>query len=114
MTIAIVALMFGILPETLHYWYTNYLSHYLPDIASNVWHPQKIETLEKTTGEVKEFKTVIKMIEKHQEEIVNFFSHGMSNARAERLNGKIKRFVSNNYGVKDKDFILYRIAGYFS
>ena len=65
-------------------------------------------------GEVKEFKTVIKMIEKHQEEIINFFTHGMSNARAERLNGKIKRFVSNNYGVKDKDFILYRIAGYFS
>ncbi|WP_158648543.1 hypothetical protein [Candidatus Symbiothrix dinenymphae] len=28
--------------------------------------------------------------------------------------GKIQRFVSNNYGLKDKDFALYRIAGYFS
>jgi transposase len=65
-------------------------------------------------SEVTEFKGVIKMIQKHENEIINFFHHGMSNAKAERLNGKIQRFVSNNYGVKDKDFILYRIAGYFS
>jgi len=63
---------------------------------------------------VKEFESVIKMIRKHEDEIVNFFRHGMSNARAERLNGKIQRFVSNNYGIKNKDFSIYRIAGYFS
>jgi len=64
--------------------------------------------------ELKEFESVIKMIRKHEEEIINFFRHGMTTAKAERLNGKIQRFVSNNYGVKDKDFILYRIANYFS
>jgi transposase len=64
--------------------------------------------------QIKEFEGVIKMIRKHEDEIINFFRHGMSNARAERLNGKIQRFVSNNYGIKDKDFCLYRIAGYFS
>ena len=48
------------------------------------------------------------------DEIINFFPHGMTNAKAERLNGKIQRFVSSNYGIKDKDFSLYRIAGYFS
>jgi transposase len=64
--------------------------------------------------EVKEFESVIKMIRKHEDEIINFFRHGMSNARAERLNGKIQRFVSNNYGIKNKDFAIYRIAGYFS
>jgi transposase len=63
---------------------------------------------------LKEFGSVIKMIRKHEDEIINFFKHGISNARAERLNGKIQRFVSNNYGIKDKDFCLYRIAGYFS
>jgi len=63
---------------------------------------------------LKEFESVIKMIRKHEDEIINFFKHGISNARAERLNGKIQRFVSNNYGIKDKDFCLYRIAGYFS
>ena len=61
-----------------------------------------------------EFKSVVRMIEKHEREIINFFSHGHTNAKAERLNGKIQRFVSNNYGIKDKDFVLYRIAGYFS
>jgi transposase len=68
----------------------------------------------KQARQLKEFESVIKMIHKHEDEIVNFFNHGMTNAKAERLNGKIKRFVSNNYGIKDKDFALYRIAGYFS
>jgi len=64
--------------------------------------------------QVKEFESVIKMIRKHENEILNFFQHGQTNAKAERLNGKIQRFISNNYGIKDKDFILYRIAKYFS
>jgi transposase len=63
---------------------------------------------------LEEFESVIKMISKHENEIINFFRNGMTNARAENLNGKMQRFVSNNYGVKDKDFSLYRIAGYFS
>jgi len=63
---------------------------------------------------VKGFNSVIKMIRKHEDEIINFFQHGTTNAKAERLNGKIQRFISNNYGIKDKDFALYRIAKYFS
>ena len=53
------------------------------------------------------------MIRKHEGEIINFFSHGMTTARAERLNGMIRRFVTNNYGIKDKDFSLFQIANYF-
>jgi hypothetical protein len=34
-------------------------------------------------------------------------------SKSERLNGKIQRFISNNYGIKDKDFALYRIKKYF-
>jgi len=64
--------------------------------------------------QLKAFEGVIKMIRKHEDEIINFFRHGATNAKAERLNGKIQRFISNNYGVKDKDFALYRIANYFS
>jgi hypothetical protein len=44
----------------------------------------------------------------------DFFRHGLTTAAAERLNGKIKRFASNNYGIKDKDFFIYRTAKYFS
>ncbi|MDR1459754.1 MAG: hypothetical protein LBI60_06040 [Bacteroidales bacterium] len=34
--------------------------------------------------------------------------------KVERINGKIQRFVSNNYDLKDKDFFLYRLVNYFS
>ena len=63
---------------------------------------------------IKEFISVAKMVRKHEYEILNFFSCGHTNAKAERLNGKIQRFISANYGIRDKDFSLYRIAGYFS
>jgi transposase len=61
-----------------------------------------------------EFKAVVKMIEKHEEEIVNYFLNTQTNAKAENMNGKIQRFITNNYGIRDIDFTLYRIAHYFS
>ena len=42
------------------------------------------------------------------------FKNKMTNAKTERLNGKIQRFFSANYGLKYKDFFLYRTAMYFS
>ena len=61
-----------------------------------------------------DFKRVVKMLRKHETQVINFFRQGMTDAKAERLNGKIQRFITNNYGVRDKDFFLYRVAGYFS
>ena len=61
-----------------------------------------------------EMKSVVRMIRKHQYEILNYFSSGHTNAKAETLNSKIQRFVAANYGYRDKDFAIYRIAGYFS
>ncbi len=60
------------------------------------------------------FRAVRKMIEKHQDDIINYFKEGQTNAKAENMNGKIQRFLANNFGIKDRDFFLYRIAGYFS
>jgi transposase len=88
--------------------------HYQNRIKSNYQIMNSLYYWYKQARQIKEFESVIKMIHKHEDEIVNFFNHGMTNAKAERLNGKIKRFVSNNYGIKDKDFALYRIANYFS
>lgn len=65
-------------------------------------------------NDIKELNSAVRMIRKHENEIINFFYNGQTNAKAERLNGKINRFISNNYGIKDKDFALYRIAKYFS
>jgi transposase len=65
-------------------------------------------------SKIKEFIAPSKMIRKHENEIVNFFISGQTNAKAERLNGKINRFIAANYGIRDKDFVLFRINGYFS
>lgn len=65
-------------------------------------------------SKIKAFEPCIKMIEKHEENIINYFYETQTNAKAERLNGKIERFISNNYGVRDLDFSMYRIKGYFS
>ena len=60
------------------------------------------------------YRQVNKMIKKHENEIMNYFKNPQTNARAERLNGKIERFLSNNYETRDVDFTLYRIKGYFA
>ncbi|MDR1180641.1 MAG: transposase [Bacteroidales bacterium] len=62
---------------------------------------------------IEEIKETVKMLRKHEDEILNFFKHGRTNVKAERLNGKIQRFISNNFGLKDKVFFLFRTAGYF-
>lgn len=45
---------------------------------------------------------------------MNYFICAHTNAKAKRINGNTNRFISNNYGIRDKDFALYRIAQYFS
>jgi transposase len=95
--------------QNLKHWY-DYKNHtkLRGEITKNLykWYEQ--------ANEIIEFKGVIKMIRKHENKIINFFQHGMTNAKAERLNGKIQRFISANYGIKNKDFFLYRTAKYFS
>ena len=46
--------MFDIKPQTLQYWYKNFLSDYVSDINDGKWHPQKIEIVDKCTDEIKE------------------------------------------------------------
>ena len=65
---------------------------------------EKLHEWYEQAAQIKEFESVIKMIRKHEKQIINFFKNGLTNAKAERLNGKIQRFVSNNYGIKNKDF----------
>jgi hypothetical protein len=48
-----------------------------------------------------------------RDEILNYFLSGHINTGAERLNGKIQRFVAANYETLYKDFSLYQIAKYF-
>jgi hypothetical protein len=54
------------------------------------------------------------MTQKHEEEILSYFKNPQTNAKAERLNGKIECFISNNYSTSDLDFRLCTIKRYFA
>ena len=46
--------LFAIKPQRLQYGYKNFISDYRSDIQDNKWHPQKIEAVNESTGEVVE------------------------------------------------------------
>ena len=51
---------------------------------------------------------------KHIGEICNYFLGCKTNASAEALNQNLQRFIAINYGTRNSDFFLYRIAVHFS
>ena len=61
-----------------------------------------------------EVENLIRIIGSHEEKIMNYFKTGKTNAKAEAMNSKIQRFIAANYGVRDKDFFLYRLDRYYS
>jgi transposase len=65
----------------------------------------------KASDEIKNFKEII---EDHQAKIIPYFKEGKTNAQAENLNKRIQSFIQSNYGVRDKDFFLWRCKQYFS
>ena len=63
---------------------------------------------------IPEVQNLIRLISTHEEKIMNYFIKGKTNAKAEGMNSKIQRFITANYGVRDKDFFMYRLARYYS
>jgi transposase len=54
------------------------------------------------------------MVESNEQVITNYFNRGDTNAIAENINGKIKKFISSNQGTRDRDFFFYRLALYYT
>lgn len=63
---------------------------------------------------IPEIQNLIRLIGHHEEKIMNYFIKGKTNAKAEAINGKIQRFITANYGVRDMEFFMYRLAKYYS
>lgn len=59
---------------------------------------------------LKTFNTVIKTINTHHVNILNYFDNRSTNASAESFNAKIKAFRAQYRGVKDINFFLFRLA----
>jgi transposase len=73
---------------------------------------QWIEDIEQYLPQCSQF--IRKMLSKHEEHIINFFIDGLTNSKAENLNGKIQRFVANSYGLRNRNFFYYRLQVYFA
>ena len=54
------------------------------------------------------------LVERHEGVIRNYFTNGYTNAIAENINGKIKRFIMMNQGTRDREFFYFRLKNYFS
>ncbi|WP_444542003.1 transposase [Bacteroides gallinarum] len=53
---------------------------------------------------------MVRSIQTHYLEIVNFFDRRSTNAASESFNAKIKEFRTQFRGVKDRAFFLFRLT----
>lgn len=65
-------------------------------------------------SDVNEMISFAASVERHEEKIKNYLLTGKTNATAESMNSKLQRFITANYGTRDINFFLFRIAKYFS
>ena len=63
---------------------------------------------------ITEFNSTAKSIKYHLDNILNFFNNRNTNANAESFNAKIKLFRSNQRGVVDTKFFLFRLQKLFA
>lgn len=59
--------------------------------------------------DISEIQNFASSVSLHQNEIVNYFENGHTNALAESINNKIQRFLINNHGTRDPDFLFFRL-----
>ena len=74
----------------------------------NEWKEKVIAT------KIDEFNTVVRSLEYHLDDILNFFDNRSTNANAESFNSKIKGFRANLRGVSDVNFFLFRLEKLFA
>jgi hypothetical protein len=56
-----------------------------------------------------------KSLVEHNEAIIKrYFDDGATNAIAENINSKIKRFILINQGTRDREFFYFRLRNYFT
>lgn len=74
----------------------------------NDWY-EKVEK-----ADISEMLNFQNMVETNEEYIMNYFIDGQTNALAEGLNSKIKRFITSNNGTRDKEFFFFRLTNYYA
>ena len=65
-------------------------------------------------SEVEEIRNIANFLRSNSTPILRYFYRRESNAKAEALNQNFRRFISVNYGARNTDFFLFRVALHFS
>ena len=68
--------------------------------------------VEKT--DIEEMLNFKSMVERNESIIIRYFNKGHTNAIAENINSRIKRFIMINQGTRDREFFYFRMGNYFS
>ena len=71
-------------------------------------------TQEGMESKVEEIRNIANFLRSNSTPILRYFYRRESNAKAEALNQNLQRFISVNYGARNTDFFLYRVALHFS
>lgn len=53
-------------------------------------------------------------VESNEDVIIEYFTNGQTNAKAENLNGQVNKFIQANQGVRNRDFFFFRIRNFFT
>ena len=78
------------------------------NLGLNSWY-RKVEKTD--IDEMLNFKS---LVERNESIIKRYFEKGHTNAIAENINSKIKRFIMINQGTRDREFFYFRLRNYFS
>ena len=71
-------------------------------------------TKEGMESKVEEVCNIANFLRSNSTPILRCFYRRENNAKAEALNQNLQRFISINYGARNTDFFLYRVALHFS
>ena len=71
-------------------------------------------TQEGMESKVEEIRNIANFLRSNSTPILRYFYRRENNAKAEALNQNLLRFISVNYGDRNSDFFLYRVALHFS
>lgn len=65
-------------------------------------------------ADIEEMLNFKSLVERNEAIIRRYFEKGHTNAIAENINSKIKRFIMINQGTRDREFFYFRVKQYFS
>ena len=59
-------------------------------------------------------KSLVLYLKKYKQNIINYFTTGMTNAVAESINRQLNKLIGKSYGIRDLDFFYFRAKVYLT